>query len=393
MKKIKYLLLIVLLTGCTNYKELNSIAITTAISVDYDNINNEYNTLVQVVNTLPKQDISSSNEPNFLNFYSNASSLTETINKIVLESPKKLYTNQTQLLILSEEIIKNHLDEVLDYFIRNPDIRGEMKVVLAPNKEDLKGITIQTLLDSLSSSNIVSSMEESEKEGYIMCTTLNDLLDMYLNPYKEIVLPTIYVEGNINEANKEENITSTIYKGTVKVGNTAIFKDNNIIKYLSFDEEKYLNIIKGKLKMTSLKYNYKDGYIVFDLYNIKSKIIPDIKNNKVTLSIEGKAKSYETITNNAIESTDKVKVIQNFLNKEIKNNITNIFNDIKDNYNTDVFNFRDSFYKSNPTYFKKNDNNWYEEVFPNLELIVESDIHLYEKGKIKEEIKYVKENR
>ena len=393
MKKTIYILLILLLTGCSNYRELTDIAITTAIAVDYNTEANEYTLLTQVVNSVKMQDASSSNEPTFLNFYSSASSLTEAMDKIVLESPRKLYTPQTQTLILTEEIIKNHLGEVLDYFIRNPEIRGEMKVVLAPNKEDLKGITIQTLLDNLSSSNIVSSIEEAEKEGYTTTITLNDLLEMYLNPHKEIILPTIYVEGNINEADEEINKTSTIYKGTVKIGNLAIFKNTTLLDYLSLDEQKYLNIIRGKLKNTNIKAEYNDGYLVYELYGIKTKMEPNIKDNTITLIIKGKAKSYELITNTDIENIKKIEKLKKYLNNYIEENIINTFNNIRDKYNTDVMNFRDIYYKDNPKYLKKNYTNWYQRVFPKLKLKVNSNIELYEKGKIKEELKYAKENR
>lgn len=395
MKKIKYLLLItiLLLVGCQNYKELNNIAITTAISIDYLPETNEYFIITQVVNTVNKKDSSSSNEPTFLNFYSKSSSLTEAIDKIVLESPRKLYTSQTQIIILSKEIINNHLTEVLDYFTRNPEFRGETLVLLAPDKEDLKGITIQTLLDNLSSSNIISSLEESEKEGYTTSIKLDDLLDMYLNPYKEIILPTLYIEGNKNIGTEEENKTSTIYKETVKIGSIAIFKDTNFLDYLSLDDIKYLNIIRGKLKETPLKLEYNEGYIVYNLYDINSKLTPDTKNNTITLTIKGKAKSYEIITNTDIENTTKTKDIQKSLNKTLEQNITIFFNNIKNKYNTDIFNFRVAFYKDNPKYLKNNYNSWYEDIFPKLNLKVKSKIELYEKGKIKEEIKYVKENR
>ena len=395
MKKIIYLLpiLLILLTGCQNYKELTDIAITTAISVDYSPETNEYLIITQVVNAVKQNDASSSNEPTFINFYSKSSSLTEAIDKIVLEAPRKLYTAQTQIIILSKEIINNHLTETIDYFIRNPEVRGETLVLLAPDKEDLQGITIQTLLDNLSSSNIISSLEEAEKKGYTTSIKLDDLLDMYLNPYKEIILPTVYVEGNTNIGSEEENKTSTIYKETVKIGNIAIFKDNNFLDYLSLDDGKYLNIIRGKLKETPLKLKYNEGYIVYDLYDINSKLTPDIKNNTITLTIKGKAKSYEIITNTDIENTKETKNIQKYLNNSLEQNITIFFNNIKNNYNTDIFNFRDTYYKDNPKYLKNNYNNWYKDIYPRLNLKVNSKIELYEKGKIKEEIKYVKENR
>jgi len=40
MKKIKYLILLLpLLSGCYNYRELNELGITTAISIDYKDDN------------------------------------------------------------------------------------------------------------------------------------------------------------------------------------------------------------------------------------------------------------------------------------------------------------------------------------------------------------------
>ena len=394
MKKIKYLLLLIfLLTGCSNYRELTDIAITTAISVDYNTSTNEYTLLTQVVNSVKQQDAISSNEPTFINFTSTSTSLSEGLSQIVLESPRKLYTTQTQIIILSKEVIENKLEAVLDYFIRNPEIRGETLVLLAPDKEDLKGITIQTLLDNLSSSNIVSSLKESEKDGYTTLITLNDLTDMYLNPYKEIILPTIYVEGNINEADEEINKTSTNYKGTVKIGPLAIFKDTNYQTTLSLEQSKYLNIIRNTLNKSIITIPYNEGYITFELYNIKTKYQPNIKNNIINLTITGKAKTYEIVTNTDIEDKEKVKDIQKYFNKYIKDNIQKTFTNIQTNYNTDIFNFQDIYHKDNPKYLKQNYHNWYEEKYPNLKLNINSKINLYEKGKIKEEITHVKENR
>lgn len=394
MKKIKYLIvLILLLTGCQNYRELTDIAITTAIAIDYNAETKEYTLITQVVNSVKQQDATSSNEPTFLNFTTSSNSLSEAISKTVLESPRKLYTSQTEVIILSKELIEYKLTEVLDYLIRNPEIRGETLVLLAPNKADLKGITIQTLLDNLSSSNIVSSLKETAKEGYATLITLNNLTDMYLNPYKEIILPTLYVEGNINIADEEQNKTSTNYKGSVKVGPLAIFKDTTLLEYMTLEQTKYINIMRNKLNKTLITMPYNEGYITFELYNIKVKNTPNIKNNTITLTITGKGKTYEIITNTNIENTKKVQNIQKHLNTYIEENTLNTFNNIRNNYNTDIFNFRDTYHKTNPNYLNKNYSNWYNEKFHSLNLIIKSKIELYEKGKIKEEIKYVKENR
>ena len=216
---------------------------------------------------------------------------------------------------------------------------------------------------------------------------------MYLNPYQEIILPTLYVEGNISIGDEEDNKTSTLYKETVKIGPLAIFKDTKFLNYLSFDEEKYLNIIRNTSKKSIITMPYNGGNITFELYNIKGDIKSNIKKNEIILNITGKAKTYETVSNANIESVSEVKEIQKEFNSYLEKNILTTFDSIRSNYNTDIFNFRDTYYRSNPKYLKKHYNNWYEDGFLNLKLKVKAKIILYEKGKIKEEIRYVKENR
>ena len=143
MKKIKYLLLLLpLLSGCYNYRELDEIGITTAISIDYDE---EFKITAQVINPIKQQDASTSGEPSFVNFSSEGNSLQEAFRSVILESPRQLYGAHLQIIILSEEVVNNHLFEVLYFFTRDPEIRSEVKVIVAQNNESLKSITIQTL--------------------------------------------------------------------------------------------------------------------------------------------------------------------------------------------------------------------------------------------------------
>ena len=187
MKKFKYLVLLIiplLLSGCYNYRELNDLAIVTGISIDYDKESETFKVIVQVINPIKEQDATSSGEPSFINYESVGRSLQEAFRLVILDSPKQLYGSQVQVLILSETVLDGHLPDVIDYFIRDPELRSEFKVIIARNQKSLEGITIQTLLNNLSSSNILDSLETQEKrEGIANVSTLNDITNMYLNPY------------------------------------------------------------------------------------------------------------------------------------------------------------------------------------------------------------------
>lgn len=392
MKKIKYLLLLLpFLSGCYNYRELNEIGITTAISIDYDE---NFKVIAQVINPVKQQDASTSGEPSFVNFSSEGDSLQEAFRSVILESPRQLYGSHLQIIILSEEIVNNHLFEVLDFFTREPEIRSEVNVIIAQDPKDLEGITIQTLLNDLSSSTILDALEsQNKKEGVTLEITLNDLTNMYLNPYLEITMPSMTVEGNLGQGQKEENITETVADAKTKIGTTAIFKENNLLGFLSIQESKMVNLIKNNFSDSILQFEYNDGYIVFEPNRVKSKVEADVKNNKVIVTIKGYAKINEVGTVVNLEDTKEIEKIKDFLNESIENSVKDTFNSIRDKYNTDIFGFQDLYYKTDPNYFKENYKNWYEDAFPNLEIDVNSNLKLYEKGNTLGGIEYERENK
>ena len=392
MKKIKYLLLLLpFLSGCYNYRELNEIGITTAISIDYDE---NFKVIAQVINPVKQQDASTSGEPSFVNFSSEGDSLQEVFRSVILESPRQLYGSHLQIIILSEEIVNNHLFEVLDFFTREPEIRSEVNVIIAQDQKDLEGITIQTLLNDLSSSTILDALEsQSKKEGVTLEITLNDLTNMYLNPYLEITMPSMTVEGNLGQGQKEENITETVADAKTKIGTTAIFKENNLLGFLSIQESKMVNLIKNNFSDSILQFEYNDGYIVFEPNRVKSKVEADVKNNKVIVTIKGYAKINEVGTVVNLEDTKEIEKIKDFLNESIENSVKDTFNSIRDKYNTDIFGFQDLYYKTDPNYFKENYKNWYEDAFPNLEIDLNSNLKLYKKGNTLGGIEYERENK
>ena len=397
MNKIKYLILLIvplLLTGCYNYQELNDLAITTGVSIDYDQETKEFIVIAQVINPVKEQDAKSSNETSFINYESKGKSLREAIRTIVLDSPKRLYGSQLQILILSENVLYEKLPDVIDFFIREPELRPEFKIIIAQDEKALEGISIQTLLDDLSSSNILSSLEtQSERIGITTVVSLNELANMYLNPYLEIVLPSMIVKGNIKEGESKENLSTTKDETTIEVQTTGVFKNNKFLGYLTEEESKTLNLIRGDIKNTIINMDITDGFIVFEPNNIKASIEAIPKENKVKMTISGLAKVKEITGLIDLNNTKEVQKLQKDFNKLIKDMVLNTFNSIREKYNTDVFKFRDSYYKTDHKYFNKNQTNWYEEVFPNLTLEVKSEIELYEKGNTLGGTKYERENK
>ncbi len=396
MNKKKYLVLLILpllLSGCYNYQELNDLAITTALSIDYDEESENFKIIAQVINPVKDQDAKSSNETSFINYQSEAKSLREAVRLVILDSPKKLYGAQLQVVILSENVLYEKLPDIIDFFIREPELRPEFKIIIAKDDKALEGISIQTLLDDLSSSNIVDSLEtQAEKIGITTVVTLNDLTNMYLNPYLEIVLPSMIVKGNLEDGVEKDNLSSTIDETTIEISTTGVFKDNKFLGYLTEEESKTLNLIRGDIKNTIINMDIEDGIIVFEPNSIETKLEVAVKENTVKMTITGLAKVKEITGLADLTNIEEVKKIQENFNKLTEEMVTKTFESIREKYNTDVFKFRDLYYKTDYKYFKENYEAWYEDIFPNLKLEVTSEIELYEKGNTLGGTKYEREN-
>lgn len=393
MKRIKFLILLLpLLSGCYNYRELNELGITTAVSIDYKD--NNFYVIAEVINPIKQQDASSSNNSPFINYNSSSSSLQDAFRKVVLESPRQLYAAQLEIIVLSEEVVNNHLEEVLEYFARDPESRTEIKIIVAKTEDSTKAITLQTLLTSLSSSNIIKSLDlQSKVLGMSYPVTLNELLNMYIDPYLEVVLPSMTLYGNYEIGDEKENITTSSPKAIVKIDGSTITKDNKILGYLDLEESKILNLINGKLKETIIKMNYYDGYIIFEPNRIKVSRELDIKNNIIKINISGYSKTKEIQSNIDLKDPKEVEKLNKALNMELEKKITDTFNSIREKYGTDVFGFQELYYRTNYKYFKENCTNWYENIYPKIKLEVKANVRLYEKGNTLGGLRYERKNK
>ena len=393
MKRIKFLILLLpLLSGCYNYRELNELGITTAVSIDYKD--NNFYVIAEVINPIKQQDASSSNNSPFVNYNSSSSSLQDAFRKVVLESPRQLYAAQLEIIVLSEEVVNNHLEEVLEYFARDPEARTEIKIIVAKTEDSTKAITLQTLLTSLSSSNIINSLDlQSKVLGMAYPVTLNELLNMYIDPYLEVVLPSMTLYGNYEIGDEKENITTSSPKAIVKIDGSTITKDNKILGYLDLEESKILNLINGKLKETIIKMNYYDGYIIFEPNRIKVSRELDIKNNIIKINISGYSKSKEIQSNINVKDPKEVEKLNKALNMKLEKKITDTFNSIREKYGTDVFGFQELYYRTNYKYFKENCTNWYEDIYPKIKLEVKANVRLYEKGSTLGGLRYERKNK
>ena len=378
MKKILLLILpLLLLTGCHNYRELNELAIATAVEVD--KIDDEFHLLVQVANPKNQNDASSANQPQFVTYESTGQTIQEAFRNIIKESSRKIYGMHVQLLIITENIAKEDLTSMLDFFFRNTEIRKEFYVLVDTTKSNDKLLNVLTPVTNLSSQSIMDTLETNNKFlGISNLVTFNDLMDIYLDDNKELVLPTIYMTGNYEEGKNEEILKETDTETKIFLGNIAIFKDEKLLGYLTKDESITVNFIKNEINDTLITQECSENkYTTSEITLDKTDIKIDLKKLEVKINITGSGYIAEYGCEEDLTKEKTIKKINNELNKYIEKIITESINSINTNYNSDIYNFKDMIYKQDPKYFNKIKDNYYKLTYE-----VTSEIELQGKGNI-----------
>ena len=377
IKKIFPILIIFLLTGCYDHKELNTIAIMTATEIN--KIDDEFIIHAQVVN--PQSSDTVNVQAPFIMYEGRGQTIHEAYRSIKAQSSRYLYPNHMQILIINENLAKEDINQIIDLYLRIPDIRTEFNVLIGQNENILN---ITTPIDDVSSTSILDTMKTNNKYlGITNFVTFNELAEMNINKNKEIVLPSIKAIEYNEEATTTKNTEKTTIKSLYELENLAIFKDNKLKGYLTKDESITYNLIQNKVDSILITTECeKDKYMTVEATEIKSDI--NTKNKEININIKMSGNINESMCNIKLNEEKNIKKIEKELNKYIKNKVTTSINSIRKEYNSDIFGFLDLIYKKDYKTYKKIKDTWYNSTYQDIKINIKTSIDIVGKGNVSE---------
>lgn len=389
MKKIKILIItlcIFCLTGCYNYRELNELAITSAIGINKDGDN--YELLIQIINNQKQgsDGSSSSDQPKFIVYKTKGKTMQEAFRNIILESPKRLYVNHTALLIISEEVAKDGLNDVIDIFARDTEFRKQFMVVISKKDDTNDIVSILTNLETLNAKNIKDSIiTDSKYLGSSAVVHFENLLETFLNDKEDLVLPSVTMKGNDKKGDEGDNIKKSEPDASIVLDDLAIFKDEKLVGYLNKQDSINVSTIKNEINNTIYTYECQKGkYASIEIVDSKT----DIKANKQTINITVKQRANINEVNCGLdlEKKEVIEKLEKDMVKEKEKEILKTINKSINDFNADIFGFEDILYKDNPSNYKALVKKYDKDLLKNLKFQVKIDLNLLAKGNILKEI-------
>ena len=387
MKKLIFLIpLLFIFCGCANYNELNNLAIVTGLAIDKDGDN--YIVSILIPNSSTAEESSKEGNSQTVIYDGKGDTLSTALKDIDLKSPKSLYLGHLAVVVVSEEIAKEDMSCITDYFFRNPETTKRFFLVVARDTKASDVLTIMTPLESFSSRNIAINIKNSnEKEAISVDVTFSKFVENFLKKGINPVLPTITVNGDVKKGSTNANLEKALPDAIVKLGSLALFKDDKFLGYSIDDESRGINIVNNEIKEMIISTNCgKNNHIITYISELSTKHKIKFENGEPVVYVKTKA------TGDIQEITCKVNLNKNEEIKKIKNEVDNKMEklmyqgiNVAKNYRTDVFGFGNLVYKKDYKYFNKI-KNW-DEKFIDLKVIIDVDINLEYKGSLEQSIK------
>lgn len=379
MKKIFFLLIVLIsISGCYNYNDLQDLALVSAVSIDKKD--NLYEIGIQVINTQNASSSigSSANTPKFAVYNYESNNIQEAFRNLIQDNTKRVYAAHVMVFFIGEDIIKNSLDDIMDFFFRSTQANEKVSVIVVKDTKALDALKVLTPIETLNSKSILDSLKANNIHiGSMVDVNLLEFIDSYLDNKKDIFLPNIIIKQN-NEGDDIENIETSDVKSEIILNNMCYLSNNKNFGYLDKSSSILFNILNNNTVDVLKTIYIEDKYIVYEIKHISSSI--KYKNNKVSIDIKAVATineiTYDINLQNPDNNTKLTKMLNNTIEDEIKEFIKS-----SNELEIDILELKNTIYKDNPKYYKMIKDNFFNYA-KDYKYDINSDITINSKGNL-----------
>jgi spore germination protein KC len=370
-KKLAIIFLIItifpiLLCGCWNYSEIDTLAIVTGLAIDKNIITNKYIITIEVV-TSESQGSTSTISSKL--YSSEGSSIFNAERNMVSKVSLALFWSQAKVIIIGESVANDGLIPVIDWIHRDSDLRSDMWLLISKNTPAAEILKANIKPNEIVSFNLDNSMNIQK----LLSTFPASMLYSFINGLSSEGKPeTVAVVRN--------DIENGII--TPRVGGSAIFKSDKLAGYLDDSESLYMLMVQNKIQeglITIKKILGTDTNITLEIFKNKTKLTPVYKDGtaRLIIDISPVVIIAEVEGTEDLITDENLTILQSEAENRIKDNVLYFINKIQKDCDSDILGFGRIFEKNKPKVydeFKKRGEN----IFTSVE--TEVNVHLQIKG-------------
>ncbi|WP_418792531.1 Ger(x)C family spore germination protein [Phosphitispora sp. TUW77] len=361
-------LLSISLAGCWNYREIDNLHMVSGFAVDKSK-DGKFLITAETVN------ISTGNQNSTfapLIFSAEGETMLDAIRNIIIVSGRKLYWSHAKAVIISQDIAREGIIQVLDLITRDPEPRLELIVMISKEKTAKEIFLLHNTESKLQGFEIDVLMKTQKSLSKTPTTKVYQLVNSLSNNKESVVLPTI---GFVMNAGKKN----------IGLSGAAIFKKDKLVGFLDGEETKYVLFVKNQIRggiLPLIKLGETSRSIIsLEIFRNKTKIKPVYSNGKITINVDIKTRAAvdEQGTSATYIDPKSLRMLEKEAGKSLKNNIEDTIRKVQKKYGADIFGFGNEIKITMPSLWKSIAHDW-DSLYRDLDVEVKASIDIRNTG-------------
>lgn len=283
-----------LLAGCWDSKELNSIGIVAATAID----RSEDRWVVSFQVIIPQSIATQTggggagNQSPITIFSTRGRTLREAMQLSSSETSRELFFSHNTSLIISEQVARDQgVGQILDMFLRPAESRETMSVLLAKGRaSDLLEVLIP--MEKISGNAIHQVLLKGQRNlSQVQNTKLIDLASAVANPNKSAIAPELGVSGNQEEQSTLDALKSTRSKAVIKLADTGVFKRDKLVGWLNPKQSRGVAWLSDRIHRLIVVFpcdaeNTGSRLSSYRVLGSSTKLHPSIANGRMRMDVK-----------------------------------------------------------------------------------------------------------
>lgn len=355
------IVLLLSVSGCWNYIEVDDMSIVAGVAIDKNESDGKLLMTAEIVDT--KEGMKSS-QAGFKMVSLSGNTMFEIVREMISITGKRLFWSHSKAIILSEEVAREGVIKVIDWYSRDTETRSDVYIFVSKEKTAQEVMNLNSSTETILSYGLAQQMRVEKDVSTAPVVEIWDFIDKVETPGEYALAPLIYIHKQDNQKNS-------------RVSGTAIFSLDKMVGTLNGLETKYMRFAKNEIKGGVLTLNDESGApsLSLEILSNITKIKPMWVNGKLQIRISTLTHTGldEVMNPEQFTNLDSKKTIEKRAEKELEKNIITVIHKVQQEYHADIFGFGEIIHENMPRTWKKVEKDWDQE-FRNLEIVVDAKV-------------------
>jgi spore germination protein KC len=375
-----------LVSGCWDLKELQDRNIVLAIAIDRADLKTpdaqvqtyvqksggkEYRLSLQIVKLTPSSGDQPPSKSSKTFIYSDSGkSMFEMIRGILGQSSKALYFGHLDAIVISEQALSaDGLAPLLDFFRRNPQVRWRVKVLVTPG--NARKILEMPTPTGEPGGKYLKGIVDNHKNDLHMLGKEADLgeISQILDNHHDLLIPRIEATDRV-----------------IKVGGTALFKQDHFICYANEYVTRGLKLLTGRENSGVIPVDWPGHpgeQLVFEIFQHDNRLLPHVDDQgqvyfTLEINLTGNLGEITGPTSPSVKNPAFISQFEQTVAKEVQDNVRYSLHFLQAK-RLDPLNFKGKFKDYHPFVWKELKDRW-DEIYPTMPVYISVHVSVKQFG-------------